>query len=85
MKFITAEIEYKYYIETNQLNLKLMNTQYKVKDKFVRTKHNNDFMKAFAQKFFRKKIKQHIRQRLTEVVEKEYTPKEMKVFWWESK
>ncbi len=98
MKYITVEIEYKYYIESNQLNLQPARVQYKVKDKLKRVKHSNDYLKAFAQKFFRKKIKKQINKQLGKIIgpytdipdkwlSKQHfiNEKEMKVFWKESK
>lgn len=56
LKFITAQIEYKWFAEPNQLNLRLVGLRYKMKDAFARRKHNHDYMKRAVQESMLNKL-----------------------------
>jgi hypothetical protein len=83
MKYIIVKIEYKYCIESGQLNLREVETKFKVKDKNMRIFHKCDYLKDFAQKFFKRKIKQRIKKQLELIPQVEI--KKMNYVWWESK
>ena len=83
MNYIIVKIEYKYYIESGQLNLREVETKFKVKDKNKRILHKGDYLKDFAQKFFKRKVSQRIKKQLELIPQAE--TKKMNIIWFESK
>ena len=75
LKCASFEIEWKYFIEGDQLCLKHLSTIWKTSDKKNRKIHEVDYMKDFSRKSMIKKIGKKINKNLTN----------SKIIWWEQK
>jgi hypothetical protein len=69
----TLCIEYKWFKEPNQLNLRLVSTSWKIKDKKERLLHQSDYVKGFVRKAI-----------LTRLNKEADIPEKANVVWWTS-
>jgi len=70
LKHIKVIIEAKIYIESKQLNLRMIKLVHKNKDKMLRKKHEYDYMKEKPQKYIKEVIRRNVKLKLATV-------------WWE--